>query len=156
MKIRLLLFFILICIQSSFSETGYVCELDLNCDGIKDKIHSGPQALFGNAGGVFAVTIANTNGTAAQTYLIEGNPNNFVYEKTSDNTGRLWTFWRTGPGEGVIYMRTFYGNKMKESRISVDVEMKEALLEKIYASGKILKMNIVKNYTPQAGLPWGK
>lgn len=150
---------------SVFAETGFVYKGDLNGDGIDDHIQSGPQDLFGNAGGPCVVTVS-VSPTEHKKGIVSCGPGGILLEKSINKMwpSRLWDYGRISAGEGTIMTITLDGKFTTEhitlySMAHGDDSIGIAILKAVRGKAQFIKFDQVENYAPPenpCGVQWGK
>lgn len=149
------------------AEVGWRYVGDMNADGVPDRLESGPQVLFGNAGGVYLLTLSSDKGP--QRFLLHGSWR-FVPEIMNDEyrTFRLWTFMRSGLNGGSLICHSIIDGKVKTVGIEVahspEGSTTPSLCDKlqgaVFSSKLICDPTEIKNYTPPSisefGLNWDR
>jgi hypothetical protein len=157
--IPLALIILLTCTAVPAAE-GWQYTGDLNADGTPDTIRSGPQNLFGNAGGPFVVRLSRLNGTHREHAIFAHRlcmAPELVGQKNSP-TLILWTYHRSNAYEGRL-VRYEFGEKPKITKISI--YPKSPVGKALYAAITASRLTLVKipNYTVPSnpsGEQWGK
>ena len=147
------------------AEVGWRYVGDMNADGVPDRLESGPQELFGNAGGVYLLTLSSDKGP--QRFLLHGGWK-FVPEVMNDEyrTFRLWTFMRSGLSGGSLICHSIIDGKVTTTGLavvhspegSITPSISDKLQEAVFSSKPVCNPTEIKNYTPPSiseyGMDW--
>jgi hypothetical protein len=155
-------------LAESHAEVGWRYVGDLNMDGIPDRLESGPQEFFGNAGGIYLLTLSSDKGP--QRFLLYGSWR-FVPEIMNDGfrtTFRLWTYWRSGISGGSLICHSVIDGKVTTTRIAVVhgpegstiPSISDKMMSAVFSSTLAFDPTQIENYTPPSigefGLDWGR
>ena len=164
MKIFSLLVICFVAFVTHADEFGLVGEIDLNNDGVIDRIQSGPSDLFGQAGGPLVVTLSENGNSPAKSYVIEGN-GTFAIERTGTGEPiRLWSYWRMSCCQGVLSSFVFTHDGMEQQHIKINpgdsgTAIGRAVYNGIFDQENLFALKHVSPYSPPpnpSGLEWGK
>ncbi len=160
-----LLYLLLFCAvtYTHADEFGLVGEIDLNNDGLLDRIESGPRALFGQGGGPFVVTITGNGVVPDKSYVVSGNGRFAVERGGAGRPVRLWAYWRMSCCDGVLASYVFSHDGMEQQSITISpgdggTAVGRAIYRSIFNADTLLNLKRISPYTPPpdpAGGKWG-
>jgi hypothetical protein len=164
MKILGLFVVFLISFGAGAEEYGFVGEIDLDNDGIKDHIQSGPSSMFGNGGGPIVVTLSATVDSPSKSYVIAAYDRFAVEKFGADRPVRLWSYWHISSSEGIVTGFTFTKSEMTRQSLRIYTgglgsQISHSIAASIFREENIFQLDRVNPYTVPphpAGHEWGK
>lgn len=150
--------------NASADEFGFVGEIDLDNDGVVDRVQSGPMEMFGNGGGPVIVTLRANGDSPEKNYLIAADTRFAVEEFAGHHPIRLWSYWSTGNSAGVLTCFTFTKGELKTQQLDIFLggtgsEISKSIIAKIFKKENRFDLKRVSPYAVPPhpdGLQWGK
>lgn len=164
MKLGYVLAILTVSYSAFAEEFGFVGEIDLDNDGVVDRIQSGPMSMFGNGGGPLIVTLSANGGSPEKNYLIGGSTKFAVERFGAERPIRLWSYWHLGSSEGVLTGFTFTKDEMTKQNLRIYLgatgsTISESITASIFKDENVFALERVSPYTVPPhpdGHEWGK
>lgn len=164
MRIRVLIMLCLASCGAYAEEYGFMGEIDLNNDGIRDQIRSGPSSMFGNGGGPLVITLSANGDSPSKSYVIGANVSFAVERFGSERPVRLWSYWHVNSSEGIVTCFTFTKSEMIQQNLRIYTggtgsEISRSIAADIFKEENTFTLERVSPYNVPphpAGHQWGK